>query len=101
MIIPLSNGGDEGTSLWMKAAVIPIDEEHYRQVANAKDIDRKTYTSRQHQDYLKPDAACWSVKSSALLRWWQMRPSGLSGWGEKVGFISPPPFPYFCKKSGV
>ncbi|QFS50775.1 hypothetical protein GXM_08269 [Nostoc sphaeroides CCNUC1] len=25
------------------------------EVANAKDIDRRTYTSRQHQDYLKPE----------------------------------------------
>ncbi|MHC5861025.1 hypothetical protein [Nostoc sp.] len=41
---------DEGTSRWwMKAAGIAIDEEHYRKVANAKDIDRRTYTSRQHQ----------------------------------------------------
>ncbi|MGF1938805.1 MAG: plasmid replication protein, CyRepA1 family [Nostoc sp. ChiQUE02] len=54
-IIPLGNGSDEGTSRWMKAAGIAIDEEHYRKVANAKDIDRRTYTSRQHQDYLKPE----------------------------------------------
>lgn len=54
-IIPLSNGGDEGTSLWMKAALIAIDEGHNRKVANAKDIDRRTYTSRQHQDYLKAE----------------------------------------------
>lgn len=54
-IIPLGDGGDEATSRWMKAAGIAIDEEHYRLVANAKDIDRRTYTSRQHQDYLKPE----------------------------------------------
>ncbi|MHC5915588.1 MAG: plasmid replication protein, CyRepA1 family [Nostoc sp.] len=54
-IIPLGNDGDEGTSRWMKAAGITIDEEHYRKVANAKDIDRRTYTNRQHQDYLKPE----------------------------------------------
>ncbi|MCC5622109.1 hypothetical protein [Nostoc sp. CHAB 5715] len=54
-IIPLGNGGDEGTSRWMKAQGIAIDEEHYRLVANAKDIDRRTYNSRQHQDYLKPE----------------------------------------------
>ncbi|MCC5633189.1 hypothetical protein LC613_37445 [Nostoc sphaeroides CHAB 2801] len=54
-IIPLGDGGDEGTSRWMKAAGITIDEEHYRKVANAKDIDRRTYNSRQHQDYLKPE----------------------------------------------
>ena len=54
-IIPLGDGGDEGASRWMKAAGIAIDEEHYRKVANAKDIDRRTYTSRQHQDYLKPE----------------------------------------------
>ncbi|NJR76872.1 MAG: hypothetical protein HC773_31705 [Scytonema sp. CRU_2_7] len=39
----------------MKAAGIAIDEEHYHQVANAKDIDLRTYTSRQHQNYLKPE----------------------------------------------
>jgi hypothetical protein len=54
-IIPLGNDGDEGTSRWMKAGGIAIDEEHYRKVANAKDIDRRTYNSRQHQDYLKPE----------------------------------------------
>ncbi|QFS52282.1 plasmid replication protein, CyRepA1 family [Nostoc sphaeroides] len=54
-IIPLGDGGDEGTSRWMKAAGIAIDSEHYRKVANAKDIDRRTYNSRQHQDYLKPE----------------------------------------------
>jgi len=45
-IIPLGKSGDEGTSLWMKAALIAIDEERYRKVANAKDIDTRTYTSR-------------------------------------------------------
>ncbi|MBN3870755.1 hypothetical protein [Nostoc sp. JL33] len=54
-IIPLGDGGDESASRCMKAAGIAIDEEHYRKVANAKDIDRRTYTSRQHQDYLKPE----------------------------------------------
>ncbi|MEH1828172.1 MAG: hypothetical protein V7L22_23025 [Nostoc sp.] len=54
-IVPLGNGSDEGTSRWMKAAGIAINEEHYRKVANAKDIDRRTYTSRQHQNYLKPE----------------------------------------------
>ncbi len=54
-IIPLGDGGDEATSRWMKVAGIAIDEEHYRKVANAKDIDRRTYNSRQHQDYLKPE----------------------------------------------
>jgi hypothetical protein len=54
-IIPLGDGGDEATSRWMKAAGIAIDEEHYRKVANAKDIDRRTYAARQHQDYLKPE----------------------------------------------
>ncbi|MCC5650018.1 hypothetical protein LC609_09245 [Nostoc sp. XA013] len=53
-IVPVGNGGDERTSRWMKAAGIAIHEEHYRKMANAKDIDRRTYTSRQHQDYLKP-----------------------------------------------
>ncbi|HEY9799456.1 MAG TPA: hypothetical protein V6D25_03795 [Leptolyngbyaceae cyanobacterium] len=41
----------------MKAAGNAIDSEHYRNVANAKDIDRKTYDARQHQDYLKPEEA--------------------------------------------
>ncbi|WP_375497235.1 plasmid replication protein, CyRepA1 family [uncultured Nostoc sp.] len=54
-IVPVEDGGDEGTSRWMKAAGIAIDSEHYRKVANAKDIDSRTYTSRQHQDYLKPE----------------------------------------------
>ena len=46
---------DEGASRWMKAASIAIDQEYYRKVANAKDIDRRTYAARQHQDYLKPE----------------------------------------------
>ncbi|MBG1271122.1 plasmid replication protein, CyRepA1 family [Nostoc sp. WHI] len=54
-IVSAGDGGNEATSRWMKAAGIAIDEEHYRLVANAKDIDRRTYTSRQHQDYLKPE----------------------------------------------
>ncbi len=53
-IIPLGNATHEGVSRWMKAVGIVIDEEHYHKVANAKDIDLRTYTSRQHQDYLKP-----------------------------------------------
>lgn len=54
-IAPVGDATDEGASRWMKAAGIAIDSEHYRKVANAKDIDRRTYTSRQHQDYLKPE----------------------------------------------
>ncbi|MCW5319605.1 DUF3854 domain-containing protein [Nostoc sp. KVJ3] len=54
-IAPVGDATDEGASRWMKAAGIAIDEEHYRKVVNAKDIDRRTYTSRQHQDYLKPE----------------------------------------------
>ncbi|MCC5619633.1 DUF3854 domain-containing protein, partial [Nostoc sp. CHAB 5836] len=54
-IVPVGDGGDESASRWMKAAGIAIDEEHFRKVANAKDIDRRTYNSRQHQDYLKPE----------------------------------------------
>ncbi|MBE9104858.1 hypothetical protein IQ229_07860 [Nostoc cf. edaphicum LEGE 07299] len=54
-IAPVGDATDEGALRWMKAAGIAIDEEHYRKVANAKDIDRRTYTSRQHQDYLKPE----------------------------------------------
>ncbi|MBE8988347.1 plasmid replication protein, CyRepA1 family [Nostoc sp. LEGE 12450] len=55
-IAPVGDATDEGASRWMKAAGIAIDEEYYRKVANAKDIDRRTYTSRQHQDYLKPES---------------------------------------------
>ncbi|MEH2067735.1 MAG: hypothetical protein V7K47_06135 [Nostoc sp.] len=51
----VGDAADEGASQWMKATGIAINEEHYRQVASAKDIDRRTYTSRQHQDYLKPE----------------------------------------------
>lgn len=54
-IVPLGNDGDEGASRYMKAAGIAIHEEYYRKVANAKDIYWRTYTSRQHQDYLKPE----------------------------------------------
>ncbi|MBE8988801.1 DUF3854 domain-containing protein [Nostoc sp. LEGE 12450] len=54
-IAPVGDATDEGASRWMKAAGIAIDEEHYRKVANAKDIDRRTYAARQHQDYLKPE----------------------------------------------
>lgn len=54
-IAPFCDATDEGASRWMKAAGIAIDEEHFRKVANAKDIDRRTYTARQHQDYLKPE----------------------------------------------
>ncbi|WP_431356849.1 plasmid replication protein, CyRepA1 family [Komarekiella delphini-convector] len=54
-IVPMGDGADVGASRWMKAALIAIDEEHYRKVADAKDIDRRTYASRQHQDYLKPE----------------------------------------------
>jgi hypothetical protein len=54
-IIPAGDSSDEGAARWMKAAGIAIDEEHYRKVSDAKDIDRRTYTSRQHQDYLKPE----------------------------------------------
>jgi hypothetical protein len=54
-IVSADDSADEGAQKWMKAAGIAIDEEHYHQVANAKDIDLRTYTSRQHQDYLKPE----------------------------------------------
>jgi Domain of unknown function (DUF3854)/Origin of replication binding protein len=54
-IIPVGDGVDEGTSRWMKAQGIALDWEHYTKVANAKDIDKKTYTNRLHQDYLKPE----------------------------------------------
>jgi hypothetical protein len=59
---------NDGAQKWMKAAGIAIDEEHYRNVANAKDIDRRTYNSRQHQDYLKPEEAleCTSLQTEVL-----------------------------------
>jgi hypothetical protein len=56
-VVPAGDSVDEGAQKWMKAAGTAIDEEHYRKVANAKDIDRRTYTARQHQDYLKPEEA--------------------------------------------
>ncbi|WP_334915428.1 hypothetical protein [Nostoc sp.] len=45
----MGDDGDEGTSWYMKAAGIAIDEEYYRKVANAKDIYWRTYTSRQRE----------------------------------------------------
>lgn len=54
-IIPAGDNENVGASRWMKAAGIAIGEEHYRQVADAKDIDRKTYTASLPQDYLKPE----------------------------------------------
>ncbi|BAY41351.1 hypothetical protein NIES2111_57470 (plasmid) [Nostoc sp. NIES-2111] len=56
-IVSAGDGTDEAARHLMKAAGNAIDSEHYRQVANAKDIDRKTYDARQHQDYLKPEEA--------------------------------------------
>ncbi|MEH2347583.1 MAG: bifunctional DNA primase/helicase, partial [Nostoc sp.] len=56
-IISAGDGTDDTASRWMKAAGIAVDSEHYRKVANAKDIDRRTYAARQHQDYLKPEEA--------------------------------------------
>ena len=77
-IVPVGDGGDEGTSRWMKAAGIAINEEYYRKVANAKDIGRRTYTSRQHQDYLKPEEGggfgVWEVPHTGYL--WDERNPG-------------------------
>ncbi|BAZ33851.1 hypothetical protein NIES4074_63650 (plasmid) [Cylindrospermum sp. NIES-4074] len=56
-IVSAGDDMDEAARRLMKAAGTAIDAEHYRNVANAKDIDRKTYTARQHQDYLKPEEA--------------------------------------------
>ncbi|MBD2302785.1 plasmid replication protein, CyRepA1 family [Nostoc sp. FACHB-190] len=56
-IVSAGDNMDEAARHLMKAAGNAIDAEHYRNVANAKDIDRKTYTARQHQDYLKPEEA--------------------------------------------
>lgn len=54
-IIPVGDGVNEGARQWMKAAGIALDWEHYTKVANAKDIDKRTYTARQQKDYLKPE----------------------------------------------
>jgi hypothetical protein len=54
-IIPAGDGSDDGAARWMKAAGDALDWEHCNKVANAKDIDRRTYNSRQNQDYLKPE----------------------------------------------
>ena len=56
-IVSAGDNTDEAAWHLMKAAGNAIDSEHYRNVANAKDIDRKTYDARQHQDYLKPEEA--------------------------------------------
>ncbi|WP_193199948.1 plasmid replication protein, CyRepA1 family [Nostoc sp. MG11] len=54
-IIPVGDSSDDGAARWIKAAGVALDWEHCTKVANTKDIDRRTYTSRQHQDYLKPE----------------------------------------------
>jgi hypothetical protein len=54
-IIPAGDGSDDGAARWIKAAGDALDWEHCNKVANAKDIDRRTYNSRQNQDYLKPE----------------------------------------------
>ncbi|MEJ1934679.1 hypothetical protein WDZ92_31150 [Nostoc sp. NIES-2111] len=56
-IVSAGDNTDKAARHLMKAAGNAIESEHYRQVANAKDIDRKTYDARQHQDYLKPEEA--------------------------------------------
>jgi hypothetical protein len=56
-IIPAGDGSDDGAARWMKAAGDVLSWEHCTKVANAKDIDRRTYNSRQNQDYLKPEEA--------------------------------------------
>ncbi|MBD2492110.1 plasmid replication protein, CyRepA1 family [Aulosira sp. FACHB-615] len=56
-IVSAGDNMDEAARRLMKAVGNAIDAEYYRNVANAKDIDRKTYTARQHQDYLKPEEA--------------------------------------------
>lgn len=45
-IIPVGDGADKGISQWMKTVGVAINEEHYRQVVDAKDIDTKTYARR-------------------------------------------------------
>jgi hypothetical protein len=56
-IIPAGDGSDDGAARWIKAAGDVLSWEHCQKVANAKDIDRRTYESRQNQDYLKPEEA--------------------------------------------
>ncbi|MEH2392034.1 MAG: hypothetical protein V7K21_10385 [Nostoc sp.] len=57
MIIPIGDNNDDGASKWMKEAGDAFSSEHCNNVANAKDIDRRAYESRQNQDYLKPEEA--------------------------------------------
>ncbi|MUG98745.1 DUF3854 domain-containing protein [Scytonema sp. UIC 10036] len=54
-IIPMGDGANEAAKNLMKTACEILDREHCEAVANAKDIDRKTYDARQKQDYLKPE----------------------------------------------
>ncbi|MEH1971314.1 hypothetical protein [Nostoc sp.] len=39
IIVPV----EDSASHWMKVLDIAIDEENYRKIANAKDINRRTY----------------------------------------------------------
>ncbi len=54
-IIPMADAADEITSARMRAAAEAIDQEHCLAVANAANITRKIYESRQHQEYLNPE----------------------------------------------
>lgn len=54
-IISVGDLVSESAKNSMKAAGEALDQEHYVAVANSKDIDRKVYESRQHQDFLSPE----------------------------------------------
>ncbi|HEY9635216.1 MAG TPA: plasmid replication protein, CyRepA1 family [Coleofasciculaceae cyanobacterium] len=54
-IVPMGDKASAKAKSWMKAAGEAIDEEHCLAVANAKDIDKRIFESRQSQDYLSPE----------------------------------------------
>ena len=54
-IIPMGDKADAKAKDRMKAAGQAITREHCLAVTNAKDIDKRTFDSRQRQDYLSPD----------------------------------------------
>lgn len=55
IILPMGEEIDESAKNLMKAAGRSLDQEHCHAVTKASDVDRKTYETRQRQDYLKPE----------------------------------------------
>jgi hypothetical protein len=53
-IIAINDTIDLITSRALKAVQSAIDTEYESAIANAKDIDKRTYEARKHQDYLNP-----------------------------------------------